>query len=307
MAMSQQVVNPLTGQVISEKLNKGNHVLWKMQVLVVIRGVGLEGYLTGKSSARTATIPSKDSDGKEREVAKLAYEAWSLIDQRVTGFLLSIMGKESLSQVRVCCTTAKTWAVIEGNFTSATRVHTVNSRITLATTKKGDFSIVDYINNMCVMGGELAVASKPIDDNVLISYILTGLDFEYNSVITTLIAKEKLTLGEVYSQLLSFEQRLELQRSTEHYVNVASRGRGNPRGRALDEEDVVPQGRSGPPRPDNRPKCQLCGRKGHIVLECWHRFDESYVPRSMQGRQHPMVSTPIGTWTREQLTTSRAS
>jgi hypothetical protein len=97
MAMSQQVVNPLTGQVISEKLNKGNHVLWKMQVLVVIRGVGLEGYLTGKSSARMATIPSKDSDGKEREVAKLAYEAWSLIDQRVTGFLLSIMGKESLS------------------------------------------------------------------------------------------------------------------------------------------------------------------------------------------------------------------
>jgi hypothetical protein len=57
---------------------------------------------------------------------------------------------------------------------------------------------------------------------------------------------------------------------------------------ALDEEDVVPQGaeeeevaggqgRYRPPRPDNRPKCQLCGQRGHTVLECWHRFDESYI------------------------------
>jgi hypothetical protein len=72
MATSQQVVNPLTGQVISEKLNKGNHALWKMQVLVVIRGLGLEDYLTGKSSAPTTTISSKGLDGKEREVTNPA-------------------------------------------------------------------------------------------------------------------------------------------------------------------------------------------------------------------------------------------
>jgi hypothetical protein len=80
---------------------------------------------------------------------------------------------------------------------SATRAHTVNSRIALATTKKGDLSIVDYINRMRVLGDELATAGRPIDDNDIISYVLTGLDFEYNSVITTLVVKENLTLGEV--------------------------------------------------------------------------------------------------------------
>jgi hypothetical protein len=135
------------------------------------------------------------------------------------------MMKESLSQVRACRIVAETWTVIEGNFTSATRAHTVNSRITLAT-KKGELSIADYIAKMRGLGDELAIAGKPLDDDDLISYILSDLDFDYNLVIT----KEKLTIGEVYSQLLSFEQWLKLQRAAEHYAHVASRGRGSTRG-----------------------------------------------------------------------------
>jgi hypothetical protein len=152
MATSTQIVNPLTGQAISEKLNKGNHAFWKMQVLTVICGVGLEGYLKWKTTAPAAIIMSKDSDGKEREVTNPVFEAWSLTDQQVLGFLLSSMGKESLSQVCARCTSTEMWNAIEENFTSVTRAHTVNSRIALATTKKGDLSIVDYINKMCVLG-----------------------------------------------------------------------------------------------------------------------------------------------------------
>jgi hypothetical protein len=95
---------------------------------------------------------SKDSDGKEREVTNPVFETWSLTDQQVLGFLLSSMGKESLSQVCARCTSTEMWNVIEENFTSVTRAHTVNSRIALATTKKGDLSIVDYINKMRVLG-----------------------------------------------------------------------------------------------------------------------------------------------------------
>jgi hypothetical protein len=65
---------------------------------------------------------------------------------------------------------------------------------------------------MHALGDELAITDKPLD---------------YNSIVTTLVAKENLTIGEVYSQLLIFEQRLELQRSTEHYTNVATRGHGS--------------------------------------------------------------------------------
>jgi hypothetical protein len=112
---------------------------------------------------------------------------------------------------------------------------------------------------MCILSDEMATTDKPIDDDDLISYILAGLDFDYNSVITTLAAKENLTVGEVYSQLLSFEQRIVLQQTADHYTNAATRGRArnlrgrgpsrggrNPRGRGGRSGDR--RGRPGPPR-----------------------------------------------------------
>jgi hypothetical protein len=84
---------------------------------------------------------------------------------------------------------------------------------------------------MCFLGDELLAAGKPIDDDELISYFFAGLDFEYNLVVTTLLAKEVLTIADVYSQLLNFEQRLALQGVAEHYSMAATRGRGTTRDR----------------------------------------------------------------------------
>jgi hypothetical protein len=77
--------------------------------------------------------------------------------------------------------------VIEGNFTSAKRARTVNLRIDLTTTKKEDLSMAEYVSKMRFLGDELTTAGKRIDDDELISYIFTGLDQEYTSIITTLL------------------------------------------------------------------------------------------------------------------------
>jgi hypothetical protein len=58
------------------------------------------------------------------------------------------MTKDVLAQVTACRTTSDTWQVIEVNFTSAKRACTVNSRIALATTKKGDLFIAEYMSKM---------------------------------------------------------------------------------------------------------------------------------------------------------------
>jgi hypothetical protein len=52
---------------------------------------------------------------------------------------------------------------------------------------------------------------KKLDDEELISYILAGLDYEYNSLVSSIAARvEPVTLSDMYSQLLAFEMRLEL-------------------------------------------------------------------------------------------------
>jgi hypothetical protein len=209
-SFSSPVINPLSSQTFSEKLTKSNHALWKMQVLTIVRGVGLKGYLIKDKPPLVKIVRVKNSDGKE-EVPNSEFWLWSTTDQQVLGFLLSSMTKYVLAQVTPCRTTSETWQVIEVNFTLAKRARTINSRIALATTKKGELSVEEYVNKMRFLGDELAAAGKPIDNDKLISYIFADLDFEYNSVVITLLAKEVLTVDDIYSHLINFKQHLPLK------------------------------------------------------------------------------------------------
>jgi hypothetical protein len=74
--------------------------------------------------------------------------------------------------------------------------------------KKGNDSIIEYVSKARTLADEMAITGKKIDDEELISYILAGLDYEYNSVVSALVARpDAIFIGEVYSQLLSYEQR----------------------------------------------------------------------------------------------------
>jgi hypothetical protein len=61
------------------------------------------------------------------------------------------------------------------------------------------------------LADELASAGKALEDEELVSYVLAGLDFEYNPVVPVIVARvEPISIGELYAQLLSFEARWEL-------------------------------------------------------------------------------------------------
>ena len=74
-------------------------------------------------------------------------------------------------------------------FTSMSRARTVNTRIALATTKKGNLSMAEYVAKMRSLADEIASAGKAIDDDELVSYILAGLDFDYNPIVSALVAR----------------------------------------------------------------------------------------------------------------------
>lgn len=222
---SAPIINPLVGQAISEKLIKTNHALWKPQILAVVRGARLA------IKPPTPLVKEKQGD-KEVEVRNPAYVEWAAIDQQVLGCLLSSMTSSILSQVTACKTVAETWSIIEGMFTSMIRARSINTRIALATMKKGEFSMAEYVGKMRSLADEMAHPGKTIDDDKLISYILSDLDYNYNFIVSALVARvEPLSVGEVYSQLLAFEQRKDLLHGDSHSsVNAASRGRGGQRG-----------------------------------------------------------------------------
>ncbi|WVZ56301.1 hypothetical protein U9M48_006851 [Paspalum notatum var. saurae] len=186
-----------------------------------------------------------------------------------------------------------------GNSFIQSRSRAVNTHIALATTQKGNQSITDYVAKMKYLADEMACAGKPLENEELVQYVPTGLDMDYNPVVTSILARtQETSFTEVVSQLLSFEQHIAMYDvGSQSSANVANRGnrggRGHSRGRA-------PPGRGGRdggrgrggynnnnPRHNynnrntnnhQRPCCQVCHKEGHTADRCWHRFEEDYVP-----------------------------
>jgi hypothetical protein len=97
----------------------------------------------------------------------------------------------------------------------------------LATTQKGSLTVAEYISKMKLLADDMASTGKKLDDKDFISYILAGLDAEYNSVVSSIAGRvELITFAELYSQLLAYENRLDLQGGgqgmSQHSANNAS-------------------------------------------------------------------------------------
>jgi hypothetical protein len=224
-------------------------------------------------------------------------------DQQVLSFILSSLLKETLAPIATKTTTAATWREIEGLFSSQTGAHTVNTRLALTMTQKGNSIMTEYFNKMRSLGEEMAAAGRRLEDDELVEYILIGLDFDYNPIVSSVLSRsDSMPLSELYAQLLAFETHLELMGQGSHVSldNMAgrgcgafgrgfgrggNRGRGQPTGRGCSGNRGAGASQRGGGQcrnfnngHDNRPPCQIRYKTGHTVERCWHWFEEGYEP-----------------------------
>jgi hypothetical protein len=198
--------------------------------------------------------------------------------------LLTSVSHDVLVQIAALPSAEHAWKHIETSFASQSRARVINTHIALATSQKETSTAVEYIAKMKTLADEMTSVGMKLDDEEVCSYILTWLDVEYNLLVSSIAASsEPITLGELYSQLLSFENRLELQKDGQSMssVNNASWGWGTfSRGRGGHDPGCGGGCRRGDyfnkPR-KNFPPCQLCGRTNHLVFKCYKRFDPNYI------------------------------
>ena len=70
----------------------------------------------------------------------------------------------------------------------------------LATMSKGSSSISEYFTKTKGLADEMASVGRKLEDEELVSYILTGLDLEFNPVVSTVTARvEPITVGELFT------------------------------------------------------------------------------------------------------------
>nr|XP_051183943.1 uncharacterized protein LOC127297672 [Lolium perenne] len=203
---------------------------WCLLVDKLFDGV-VDGYLDGTLTTQLKTLEVEKADKNGAETMPISeYGRWIAQDQQVLGYLLSSLSCEVLTQVVSMKTAAEVSAALEEMCSSISRSRIIQLQTAAA-----------YFSKMRAIADELTVAGKKVEDNDLISQLLSGLDEDYNLFVLSIAARtDAYSLSELYAQILAFEVRLESQNpGSRHYnssANLAARcgrrrenrgGRGN--------------------------------------------------------------------------------
>lgn len=281
------------GPPVAEKLTRENYFLWKAQVLPAIRGAQLMGYLDGYKKAPAETIEVEKPDKTKETVINSEYTQRVAQGQTGLSYLLNSLSKEVLQYVLSKTTAVGVWTTIETMFSSQSWARVTNLRVMLANAKKGDQSTAAYFSKMRALGDELAAAGKPLEDEELVSHIISGLDANYHPLVSSIITyTEPMGLSDLYAQIMCYDMRLEdlfgssNSNQFQSSANNTSRGKGGSNqdrgggcgrggGWGRGGRNTTPRQGGSTNRPSSeKPTCQICGKVGRTAAKCWYRYDE---------------------------------
>ena len=190
------------GSPPSEKLARGNFILWKTQVLPALRGAQVTGLLDNTDAAPPKMVEITKADKTTALEPNPLYGPWITKDQQVLSYLLNSMSPEILAQVVGKDSTFELWTTVTNLFASQSQSRITNLRIAITNTKKGSMSSSAYMAKMKSLGDELAAAGRPVSDPEMVDYILAGLDRDYDPVVAAIGAvKNIITADDLFAQI----------------------------------------------------------------------------------------------------------
>ncbi|KAK1601132.1 hypothetical protein QYE76_007893 [Lolium multiflorum] len=204
---------PVTSSV-TVRLNHTNYMLWRAQMITHLRShPHLLGHITGSTQAPPSFIEEVTGTGDDRitsQVTNPEYATWYVRDQTVLSGFFATVTEEVLASIMGAPTAHDVWMILEGMFSSRSRVRVIQIRTQLTAAKKKGTPAVDYFRQMKHLADTLAAIGQPLHEEETISYILAGLGPDYDALVTSLTTRnDDITLDEIYSHLLAFEQHHE--------------------------------------------------------------------------------------------------
>lgn len=199
------LINP-ANQINSVKIINMSYLLWNLQVLAGLRGLGRESFMSAHLSVPPHVI---FVDGAS-EVVNPTFIIWCRQDQLLFSFLLASMSETVQAQMIGCESSVGLWTQVSTIFATRSKARVMHYKLKLQTFKKRDLNMKDYVIKMKGFMNLLAASGHPIFDEDQILYVLGGVGIEYDFVVVHITSKpESLTFSEVGALLMSHEGQLE--------------------------------------------------------------------------------------------------
>jgi hypothetical protein len=110
------------------------------------------------------------------------------------------------------------WKTLEASFSSQSSARYMQITRQLSEVKKLDSSITTYFNKVKSLSDTLTAIGQPLRPAEFVNYVLAGLDDDYDALVEVVSAPRAAPImpQDLYSQLLSTEQRIERRKAALH-------------------------------------------------------------------------------------------
>ncbi|CAL5326068.1 unnamed protein product [Camellia sinensis] len=182
------------------KLDCTNYIIWKNQLLNILRATKLLCYVDGSLTC----LPLIIFDSSNKEVVNPQYQQWLTIDAHLLSCITATLSPTIYTSICSCTSSFEVWLSLEKRFTSLSRSHIHKLKNQLNHVSKKGHSMEDYLGQVKALSDQLNLASSPISDEDLVLIILNGLLDEYNAFKTTIRARaESISIDCLCSLLCS--------------------------------------------------------------------------------------------------------
>ncbi|KAK1660706.1 hypothetical protein QYE76_048865 [Lolium multiflorum] len=217
--------------LVTVKLNPDNYLVWRAQVLPLLRSYYLDGYVDGTVPCPPPMVHVLAPDGTPMALPNPAHRQWTAQDQAILSAIQSSLMPIVAGMVLFAATSHQAWSTLDASFSSQSMVRSMAIRNKLGDLKKLDKSVTAYYNEAKELADILSSIGQPLRDSEFIGYILKGLGEDYDSLVENIEGRDStnpISAHDLYARLLNTEQRLGARRpdgpSFEASANVAYSG-----------------------------------------------------------------------------------
>jgi hypothetical protein len=114
---------------------------------------------------------------------------WHIHDQLVLSIMISSLIINIVVHIVKCLTALELWLTLETMFIAKARSRSITLHLHLTTLKKGSMSITEYFHKLTKLIDTLATIDKPLGEDDITSFLLRGLNSEYDSFVTSVITQ----------------------------------------------------------------------------------------------------------------------
>jgi hypothetical protein len=199
---------PNISHIVYVKLEGPNYLQWLSQMNPALRTHEFMSFVDGSEPCPSPFLP--DSEGKETLVANPDHALWHRKDQFLLSWINATLAEKVLSTVYGMTTSRQVWSHLAKKFASQSKSHIAHLKRQLQSLHQGSKSCTEFLQ--AALANQLAVAGKPLDDDDLISFIISGLNNNYTGFVTVMsfsTRNSNISFDDFETELLSHELLLE--------------------------------------------------------------------------------------------------